>query len=1206
MNQINYHACIAFLAMLFSFTTLVGQISQPGIPASFHHTHLKNDVPVIKMVPVDVAALLQEDLIFDTIKDIPWRFGKNIPVSINPDSNGIWEYLENGDKLWRTSIHSPGAYTLNLTFNQYHLPPGARLFVYNEDKSMVIGAFTDFNNQEDGYFATTLVDGDLITIEYYEPADAAFAGELNLETVTHAYRNPYDFAKGFGSSGWCNLNVACPEAEGWEQHIRSVALIVVGGGGFCTGALINNTEFDGKPFFLSANHCFSNPGSMVLWFNWQSETCANPPSSPAYNAMSGATQRARHAASDFWLVELNQSVPEEFNPYFAGWNRTLAATLNETIVGIHHPRGDIKKFSYAETGVQAASYGGGPGSGNSHWRIVWSGGTTTEPTSSGSPIFDAEGLIIGQLHGGGAACGNTLPDWYGRLGISWTGGGTVSTRLSDWLDPLNLDPMTLSGFDPLDPGVENPESFTATTLSADEVLLQWDSNSDQMPVMVAVSESGNFGKPEGFFTLGDLIDDEGRVIYMGYDQQFIHQNLIPNQHLHYKIWSYNENKVFSNGLTTEARTFCETLHNMPFSEGFNDEVLPGCWKQVMLEGETQWQIGVGNGDGYPFSALEGDANAFFRVSSNAEAGNTTRLITPVLDISAWQNASLSFYYANPSFQNNQDVLRIFYQPHAEEDWILLETLDTNQFGWEIVLLELPEISASARIAFEAEANLGRGISLDNVEVLVSMDEQLPVATNLMVSLADTNQPLLQWSTQVNDLNKEDLTLVGFTIFRNGHLIAATTTPGEETYTDQALPAGDYAYQVQARFSTGQGTALSNEESVTIPTADNDWELTISTTGEGNTSFPPGNYVYFPESEITTTAFPAENWQFSHWLINGEQAEETSAEITFTIGQNTELEAVFVINEYEVTLAAHPEEAAYAFEGEGLYSHGETGIFSALPAVGYVFQYWQQENSIVSTHPTLQTPVTSHTTFTAMFEERNFMLELAVEPEGAGITTGAGTYGTGAEVSVSALPNTGWQFVHWIQTLEDQEEIVSDDSGHTFVLLEDALLTAIFEPATHTLTLETDGNGNTEPAPGEYTFTFGHELTVSAIPDDNWAFVKWIIDGSDVITPEHDILMDKNRTAVAIFEEIIETSIAETGPNALQIFPVPADQQIHIKLPSDNLWDIAIINLTGQQVKAGPASASGTISVNVDDLNPGVFIIRATGNGQVINGKFLID
>ena len=74
---------------------------------------------------------------------------------------------------------------------------------------------------------------------------------------------------------------------------------------------------------------------------------------------------------------------------------------------------------------------------STHLRITdWDLGTT-EPGSSGSPLFSPEQRIVGQLHGGGAACGNNLSDWYGRLAVSWNAGGTAATRLRDWLDPVD-------------------------------------------------------------------------------------------------------------------------------------------------------------------------------------------------------------------------------------------------------------------------------------------------------------------------------------------------------------------------------------------------------------------------------------------------------------------------------------------------------------------------------------------------------------------------------------------------------------------------------------------------------------------------------------------------------------------------------------------------------------------------------------------------
>ena len=78
--------------------------------------------------------------------------------------------------------------------------------------------------------------------------------------------------------------------------------------------------------------------------------------------------------------------------------------------------------------------------------MLWDHGAT-EGGSSGSPLFDQDGRIIGQLHGGDSFCYEGGSDWYGRLSRSWTGGGTASTGLKDWLDPLDTGATTLDGID---------------------------------------------------------------------------------------------------------------------------------------------------------------------------------------------------------------------------------------------------------------------------------------------------------------------------------------------------------------------------------------------------------------------------------------------------------------------------------------------------------------------------------------------------------------------------------------------------------------------------------------------------------------------------------------------------------------------------------------------------------------------------------------
>lgn len=436
-----------FLVFLLSaFSTIgVAQINQGGTPYSFQNPQMVKSAIVVEQMPqIDLERLMAEDLLNDQYKDVPWRFGENLYVNFNLTNSGTWDLLSQGDKLWRLGIRCQGAYSINLTFDNYLLPPGATLFVYNSDKSQVIGAFTGVNNQADRVFATTLVKGEEITIEYYEPVNPAFPGELNLYRVTHGYRDGFEYAKNFGTSGACENNVNCPEAAGWENQIKSACMLVSGGSGFCSGALVNNTNHDGIPYILTANHCYSDPSSWVFWFDWQSPTCPNPSSSPAYNSISGASLKARNAASDFCLVQMNSTPPASYAVYYAGWNREDVAGTSGACV--HHPDGDIKKISYSITPFTSDTWSGTPA--DSHWKVIWDDGVT-EPGSSGSPMFDQNHRIIGQLHGGPSSCTATqLWDFYGKFSMSWDYGTTSATRLKDWLDPTNTAGNTLDGYDP--------------------------------------------------------------------------------------------------------------------------------------------------------------------------------------------------------------------------------------------------------------------------------------------------------------------------------------------------------------------------------------------------------------------------------------------------------------------------------------------------------------------------------------------------------------------------------------------------------------------------------------------------------------------------------------------------------------------------------------------------------------------------------------
>jgi len=219
---------------------------------------------------------------------------------------------------------------------------------------------------------------------------------------------------------------------------------VVNNNGYCTGALVNTTAQDGRPYFLTANHCGSNPGNWIFYFNHETPDCEGELEAPINQSVSGATLLANNAESDFRLVELNSDVPESYNVCYSGWDATDNPSTVASAYGIHHPAGDVKKICFEDDIPFQNNVGGFS---NQVWFInQWELGVT-QGGSSGSPLFNQSGLIIGQLAGGNAGCDGPVNnggyDFYGRIGVSWDFGSSPATRLKDWLDPLNTGEMLI-------------------------------------------------------------------------------------------------------------------------------------------------------------------------------------------------------------------------------------------------------------------------------------------------------------------------------------------------------------------------------------------------------------------------------------------------------------------------------------------------------------------------------------------------------------------------------------------------------------------------------------------------------------------------------------------------------------------------------------------------------------------------------------------
>lgn len=402
------------------------------------------DVQQVRLASLDIQGLLVEDEARSR-NGMPPRFAIPHEVSITPDNAGNWAALDADTSLWRLRVSSRNAVNINLGFTGFELPRGAELVVYGADGAEELRPFTEADNAAHGQLWTPPIDSDEVIIELTVPNKVMNEFILELGSINIGYKE-FGTPSAAGRSGSCNIDVVCPEGDPHADIISTVAVISTGGSTFCTGFMVNNALQDRTPYFMTANHCgidAGNAASLVTFWNFENTTCRTPGSSASGGAGDGSLDQfltgslflASNSASDMTIVLLDETPPADWEVGYAGWDRR--DIVHAGAIAVHHPNTDEKRISFEGDDVVATDYLSDtpPGSATHYWVSSWDEGTT-EPGSSGSPLFSPEGRVIGQLHGGFASCTDFRGDWYGRVFVSWDN-GAADNSLNVWLDPFD-------------------------------------------------------------------------------------------------------------------------------------------------------------------------------------------------------------------------------------------------------------------------------------------------------------------------------------------------------------------------------------------------------------------------------------------------------------------------------------------------------------------------------------------------------------------------------------------------------------------------------------------------------------------------------------------------------------------------------------------------------------------------------------------------
>jgi len=338
---------------------------------------------------------------------------------------GVKQEMADGGFVWATTITSPDAVALRVHFEDFSMPANAEMYVFSE-AGEAFGPYVGFGPDDTGEFWSKSVRSStaIVMLKFWGAPEAGDLRNLSFR-ITEVAHVAIDFPDAAGTGGvasFCTYNAACVEnnactsdpavndATGAVAKMRwiSGAFIYI-----CSGGLLADTDPSTQiPYFLTANHCMSrnkDAKSLETFFQYTASCgTTNCPSSFGQPfsppSTSGATVVATGSTGDFTLLQLNQAPPA--GSIYMGWNNSpIAFTNGATLHRISHPSGAPQAYSQ-----HSVDTGAGLCLNTDRGPWIYSTDTVgaTEGGSSGSPVVNAAGEVVGQLTGccpaGGGDC----------------------------------------------------------------------------------------------------------------------------------------------------------------------------------------------------------------------------------------------------------------------------------------------------------------------------------------------------------------------------------------------------------------------------------------------------------------------------------------------------------------------------------------------------------------------------------------------------------------------------------------------------------------------------------------------------------------------------------------------------------------------------------------------------------------------------------
>jgi len=343
---------------------------------------------------------------------------------------------------------------------------------------------------------------------------------------------------------------------------------------------------------------------------------------------------------------------------------------------------------------------------------------------------------------------------------------------------------------------------------------------------------------------------------------------------------------------------------------------------------------------------------------------------------------------------------------------------------------------------------------------------------------------------------------GVTVVAYGGSQGYTITPDLHYHIDSVLVDG----LNQGVLTSWDFTSVSVNHTIDGYFSIDTYTLNVTVVGNGGVTKDPDLLAYNYGTSVLLTAAPDLGWHFMSW--SGDAAGSDNP-LTVLMTSNKNITAAFEINTYTLNVTTAGNGEVVKNPDQPNYNYGTPVTLTAIADLGWHFVEWTGDISS-SENPVVVT-MDSDKNISATFAINTYDLNVTIIGNGA-VTREPNLpeYEFGAQVTLTATPVTGWTFTGW------SGDVVSTDNPVSITMDSDKNITATFVVNTYQLNVTTIGNGTVTKEPDLPVYEHGTNVTLTAIADSGWGFVRWSGDVSGSANPLV-VTMTANMNVTATFE-----------------------------------------------------------------------------------------